>query len=220
MLLVVLLCSFRLQKATEMDHLVMKAAEGQMNVFIDRIRAGDDNLYGFTLDDDLDECTVGKPYRILTLTHDFYTQPLQDDRDYIVFNNEWRAPVKIKGVNRNLLTVKGTSGNYEVTEMGDTTLAKELQMINKGTAGEEDQYYLLSVPELPAMFFVHETSGSLVDAQFIPLSSAVAAIPAIRAQRKDVFTLDETEQMIKSALTKEPVQAQPKKTKPSTHKKK
>jgi hypothetical protein len=215
--LVALLCSFRIQTGHETDKVVMQAAEGQLPVFLAKIQPGEATLFGFSDEDDLDDCTIGKPFRLLTFSRDLYSDSLAVDKDYIVTKNEWRAPVMIKGKNRTLLTVGGNPGNYVVSAMGDTTLAKELQQKSKG-ADENDAYYLLRIPQLPADFFVHEANNSFSEAQFIPLASAISSIHALSGAHKPFYTLTEVEQMIRKALLKDSKTTTPKKTKATTKK--
>jgi hypothetical protein len=168
----------------------------------------------------MDECEIGKPYRVLVFSNDFYNGEIDENKNYIEIKNEWKVPVMIKGVNRNLLTVGGTSGNYNVASMGDTTLAKELQQRNK-YPDESDTYYLLRVPQLAADFFAHETNHSLAEAEFVPLSSAAKAIPALsQGGFKAAYSLSEVEQMVKQTLTQDPKEEKPIKSKTSTPKKK
>jgi len=74
-------------------------------------------------------------------------------------------------------------------------------MIGKGK-NENDAYYVLYVQRLNVYFFVHEADNSFTDAQFIPLASTVAAIPAFKANYKPFYTLAETEEIVKQALAK------------------
>jgi hypothetical protein len=212
--------SFRIQPDKVTDKAVMSAAEGQLPGLLSRMKPGDESIYGFTEEDDLDDCVVGKPYRILTFSSDFYSNDLADNKDYIEIKNEWRAPVIIKSNYRNVLTVGGSSGNYIVSNMGDTTLAKELQQKSMG-ADANDTYYLLRIPRLSADFFVAEANSSFGEAKFIPLATAISAIPSLRTANKPFYTLTEVEQMVKQTLAEGPKQTiVPKKTKQAPTKKK
>jgi hypothetical protein len=195
-LLIALCSSFRIMPDVETDKLVMKAAEGQLPVFLARIKQGNEAEYGFRNEDDMEQCTIGQPYRELGFSEDFYNKDLEEDKDYIVIRNEWHVPVMIQDKNRVLLTVKGTSGNYMVTSMGEVEVAKELQQRNK-FADETENYYILRIPKLGADFFVHETNNSFTEAEFIALTSARNAIPSII---KGSYTLSEVQQMAKKAL--------------------
>jgi len=219
--LLVVLCGFCPQAINRPDLQVVKAAEGQMDVFLDKIEPGQEAIYGFTNEDDKDLCDIGKPYRVLELKKEFFdSKQLAENTDYISIKNEWRAPVMIKGQYRALLTVSGYPGNYSVSSLGDPGLARELQQKATGV-NESDEYYILRIYPLLAEFFVHEGDNSFINAQFIPLESAVKAIPALSVSKKTAYTLTEVEQMVKEALTKNtkettpaPKKTAPKKTTP------
>ncbi len=194
----VLLCSFAPDALT--DKRIMDAIEEQLPKMLMNLRGGDEKQYGFREDDDIDECFPGKPCRLLVFSNEFYTtDSLEEDKNYLVIKNEWRVPLKMKGINRNMLTVTGFSGNYVIGKMGDTTVAQDLQGIGKSNK-EEDTYYLLSIPRLNAYFFVQESDNSLTEAQFKPLASTIARIPALDNPVKDTYSLTEMQAIVKKAL--------------------
>ncbi len=216
-ILLLVLSSFQISVMSLTDMHVMKAAEGQLGIYIARIPPGEATSYGFRQEDDKDLLVVEKPYRFLEFNEDFYSYDLSEDKNYILIKNEWKVPVSIKGVNRVLLTVKGNSSNYTISGMGDTMLAKELQHKNIGVSDSEE-YYLLRIPALSAAFFGHEGTNSFMDIEFIPLASAINAIASISKVRKDSYSLGEVQQMVKEELVKrakkETVKTQPKKNAP------
>ena len=182
------------------DKIVQAAAESQLPVFLSKIPAGMEASYGFRPQDDLDLCTVGKPYRMLFFSSDFYKGPIDVSRNYILIKNEWRVPVIADSMYRNLLTITGNPGNYTISGMGDTVLAKELQQ--QGAGNENDEYYILRIPPLRADFFVAESNNSFIEARFTPLLTAIIALPALSSTGKSSFTLAEVEKTIKEALEK------------------
>jgi hypothetical protein len=197
---IVVLGSFTPQVLMQPDVQVMQAAEGQMDVYLDKIQPGQQAKFGFTNEDDLDLCSIGKPYRVLEFKKDFFDcKQLDDNADYIDIKWEWRVPVILKGVHKVLLTVNGNPGNYSVSGMADPDLARELQVKCKGLS-DNDAFYILRVPPLSAVFFVHETNNSLIEAQFFPLESAIKAIPALGKTNKAFYSLAETENLVKDAV--------------------
>jgi hypothetical protein len=183
------------------DQLVMAAAESQLPVFLSKIPAGHIRWYGFKAEDDLDLLEIGKPFRVLMLTNDFYSGPLEDDKNYFIIKNEWFVPVSINGVNRTLLTMDGNPGNYLISAMGDTLLTKELQEQSAG-ANKDDDFYILRIPRLRADFFVDETNNSYSEAHFTPLLNAVLAMPSLSNTSRTSFTLNEMEKAVKEALSR------------------
>ena len=69
--LLLALSGFRQQAVTRPDLQVMKAAEGQVDVFVDKLEPGTQTAAGFAKEDDLDLCTIGKPYRVLEFKKNF-----------------------------------------------------------------------------------------------------------------------------------------------------
>ena len=199
-LLIVALCSFRISLQGDSDSQVMKIAESQLGMYLSRIEPGKEADYGFSEKDDFDLCTVGKPYRIITFNHDFYNNPIQDNGDYIVIQNQWRVPVTVSGQSRIMLDVSGNPGNLDVTAMEGAALAQELQQKSMGVS-DSDEFYLLLVPQLSSAFFVHEGNNSFADAEFTPLSSAILAIPTLNGEKK-AYSLTEIQKIIKDALGK------------------
>ena len=195
-LLLIVLSSFQVSVMSITDMHVMKAAEGQLGVFTGKIPPGEASSYGFRQEDDMELLAIEKPYRTIEFSKDFYENPIGDDKNYIVINNEWRAPVSSKGVNRVMLVVTGSSSNFRAVSMGDTLLARELQPLSRGL-NDSDEYYLLRIPALSADFFVHEANFSFADAEFIPLSSAKKEIKALSKDRKDAYSLNEVQQFVK-----------------------
>ena len=197
-------CSFFVPQDSNTERVVMKAAEGQLDAYLGKIQPGHYVEFGFKPSDDLDNCGIAKPYRLMTFTNDFYAHDLEDNKNYTDIKNEWRVPVTVKGEHRVLLTVNGSSGNYKISGMGDAELAKELE-IKSAAYNENDAYYLLRVPPLSADFFVSEHENSFSDAEFIPLESAKTAIPSLRLASKASYTLEEIQAMVKTAVKKDPV---------------
>lgn len=212
-LLVLVLSSFRLLPSRDGDVQIMKAAEGQLDIFLAKIPPGDEVAYGFADAQEMENCTIGKPFRILEFSNDFFQQPVNLDNSHIVFRNEWRVPVMSSGKSRVLLKMTGTPGNYLVTGMGNPDLARELQL-RTNAVNAEDNYYLLRIFPLLAEFFVHEGTNSLADAEFIPLASAREALPTLAAGRT-AYTLWEVQDAVKATLKKErPASEQPQPAKP------
>jgi len=183
------------------DQLVMAAAESQLPVFLSKIPASEIKWYGFKANDDLDLLEIGKPFRVLMFSNDFYSSPAEEDKNYFIIKNEWLVPVSMNGVNRTLLTMDGNPGNYLISAMGDTSLTKELQEQSAGANSEAD-FYILRIPRLRADFFVTETHNSYSEARFTPLLNAVLAMPSLSNTSRTSFTLSEMEKAVKEALSR------------------
>jgi hypothetical protein len=196
-----ILIGARPEPVNKTDSAVKAAAESQLGVFLSPLQPGDEAKYGFVAGDDLDRCTIGKPYRSIAFSTDLYDKPLADNIDYITIHNEWRVPVQIKGENRCLLTLTGAPTNLKITSMGDPELAQDLQLKSKGY-DESDNFFILRIAALPADFFVITNENSFVEAKFIPLHTAYTSISALGKATKTTYTLSETQEMVKDAVAK------------------
>lgn len=216
-ILTVICCSFFIPQDNNTDKLVMKAAEGQLEAYLGKIKPGNYAAFGFKEGDDLENCNIAKPYRLITFTNDFYKQELTDNVNYIDIKQEWLVPVTVKGEHRVLFTVNGTSGNFTVSGMGSAELAKELE-IKSAPFSDNDAYFLLRIPPLSVDFFVADHENSFDNAEFIPLESAKKAIPSLRTSSKQSFSLDEVQKMVKTATSQKPGNKAPAKKKSANKK--
>jgi hypothetical protein len=195
------ICLYSFSIIADAEQLVIKAAESQLPIQLAKIPVEQQTAYGFSLKDNLEFCTIGKPYRILEFSHEFYQKELKDNVDYLVIKNEWRAPVLANTEHRTLLSVNGISGNYIVAGLGDAAMARELQRKIDGI-DKKETFYILRIFPLLAEFFVHEGNQSFVEARFIPLNSAVAAIPGLNYDDNKEYSLTEVQYMVKDAIRK------------------
>lgn len=212
------LCSFKVPFYNEADRKVALAAQSQLPIYLSKIQRGQEKTFGFTEQDDLDDCTVGKPIRIMEFSRSFFDTTVQNNVEPLSIKNEWRVPVQLKGQSRALISISGNSGNYTATGLGSVELARELQeKVPDSTIKEEDQYYILRIYPFLAEFLVHEENKSFEEAKFIPLNSAKVGIPGLIESGHDWYTLDEVQAIVKRALYKKPEDEAPipkQKTKP------
>jgi hypothetical protein len=179
---------------------VVSAAQKGLPDYLALIPAGREALYGFPSQDDMKNCSVGKPYQLLKLSKDLYYGTYEEGKSYLVTGNEWRVPVVSNGESRTLLTVTASKGNYSVVDMGGALLSRELQQISAKADGN-DNFYILRIYPLTADIFVDAKTASFSDAAFFPLTSAIIAMPSL-ANRS--YTLNELLPIIKAALDKQP----------------
>jgi hypothetical protein len=190
------LCSFTV---SEQD-IVVKTAQQGLQHFLSLIPAGTGGNYGFAAQDELGQCTVGKPYRMLTMSADFYNNAYAPDKDYLLVNSEWRVPVILNGTYKTLLTVTEDKGSYSVVDLGGAELARELQRMSVNAGNEE--FYILRIHPLNADFFVTANSAVSSEAAYVPLSSAVMAMPSLSSGHS--YTLSEVETAIQTTLKTQP----------------
>jgi hypothetical protein len=175
---------------------VIAAARKGLPYFVGLIPNGQQTLYGFSADDNLQHCSVGKPFRIISLRQDFYDSSYSAEKNYLVPGKMWRVPVISNGTCRMLLTVAGEQGNYNAVEIGGAVLANELGQMS-ANANNNDNYYILRIHPLSCDFFVDAAGPTLDGAGFIPLASALSAMPSLNNR---TYSLDELLPLIKASL--------------------
>lgn len=194
-----ILGSFSISLPDEKEDKVIKIALDNLSISLAKIPVGQENYYGFSNREEFKTSSVGKPYRVITFTNDFYNEDKLIDKNYILIQNEWRVPVTVNGENRLLLTVSQQDTTLEVVDLGGAVLAKELQ--EKDNNVSSGSRYLLRIYPLALDFFVKVTPGSsLADATYIPLASATIAINSLNEKRISKLTLLEVFYIVKQLL--------------------
>lgn len=176
---VVILSSFN--TATTKDYVaVVSAARSGAGKLISQIPAGSESQFGFTNRDEFNHILIGQPLHVVTLNMDFFSSPtLMQGATYITESNEWRVPLEVDGKSRVLVTVNSKDGAYEASDLGGAGLAQELQTAVKAY-GENGHCYLFRVYQLHADFLVTTQDDVLAGAKYIPLTSAMMAIPSLK----------------------------------------
>ena len=179
---------------------VIKAANSGLQQYLRLIPAGSETQYGFSSRYEIQNASVGKPLQALALNTDFYNKVYVPGINYLVVRNEWRVPVVFNNEYKTLLTVTGNQNNLTVVDLGGAGLSRELQTVI-AKESKDDNYYILRIYPLSADFFVDVNSGSnsMANATYIPLSSAITAIPSL--QQKSSYTISELLPIIKTSLT-------------------
>ena len=184
----------------EIENKVIKAAQDNLASALSKIPVGKENLYGFSSRDEFKSCSVGKPYRVITLNNAFYNDAaVMAQKNYIIEQNEWRVPVIVNGENRLLLTVTGESETFNVVDLGGMQLAKELQQKSEKFNLSESRYILRIYP-LASDFLVKLTPGLLTNARYLPLTSASMGIETIKEDSRYEYSLSEVLQLVKQEL--------------------
>jgi hypothetical protein len=186
--------------SSEIENKVIKAAQDNLAASLSKIPGGKETLYGFSSRDEFKSCSIGKPYRVITLNNTFYNdEAVLAEKNYIIEQDEWRVPVVVNGEDRLLLTVTGESETFNVVDLGGMQLAKELQQKSEKFNLSESRYILRIYP-LASDFLVKSTPGLLTNARYIPLTSASMGIETIKEDSRNEYSLSEVLQLIKQEL--------------------
>lgn len=175
---------------------VIKSAQEQLASSLEKIPAGKETGFGFKNRSEFALSNIGNPYRVLAFTGDFYSDSEVKEGNCIFLQNEWRVPVTVNGENRLLLTVTNDADQYNVVDVGGAALAKELQQKNPSA----NNCCLLRVYPLSVDFLVVSNSESFSEAKYIPMSSALQAIPLLTEINQPFYTLHDVIHIIKEEL--------------------
>ncbi len=194
-----ILAGFSISLPDEKEDRVIKIAQDNLTTSLAKIPEGQEKLYGFTNREEFRTSSIGKPYRVITFSNDYYNEETLSDKNYILIQNEWRVPVTVDGKNRLLFTVSQQDTTLEVVDLGGAVLAKELQ--EKDNNVLSGSHYLLRIYPLTIDFLVEVTpGGSLANATYIPLTSAAIAINSLNEKRISKLTLPEVLYIVKQQL--------------------
>jgi len=150
---------------------VLAAAEKGYVAYLEKIPLDKELLYGFNNRDEFTKVKLGKPYQLMTLSEDFFTDPTLKQKDYVVPSGEWRIPMIIDKEYRALLTVSNVDGNWKVVGLGATSLAKEMEVFEKKHPSKNQYGRILRVYQSVSDYMLI-SSEDAEDMDVIPLHSA------------------------------------------------
>jgi|WetSurSiteA1Bulk_404760.scaffolds.fasta_scaffold72354_1 hypothetical protein len=190
------------QNEIRQEDKVIKTAKDNISGFLSKIPVGQENNYGFANREEFRICVVGKPYRVVTFTNDFYTDEKLSNKNYILIQNEWRVPITVNGENRLLFTVIQQDTIMQVVDIGGAALAKELEQNNADLTSKDS--YLLRVYPLTLDFLVKVPQGSsFTDATFIPMKSARMILNSFDNKGLTNYALKDILQIIKQQINQQ-----------------
>jgi hypothetical protein len=188
----------------QVESKVIKAASEGLATFLGNIPQGSESQFGFNDRSEIMAATIATPYRLLTLSTEFYNGRSLTSTNYKTFiteTNEWRVPVLVNGESRLLLTIVPEGKEFTAADLGGAKLAGEIGQLVQNNG--EHRYYLLKIHRLTAEFLLDAPTGNLDRAKCMPLSSAREALPAL-ADSKTVFSVPEVLQVVRKELGARP----------------
>jgi hypothetical protein len=148
------------------------AKSGYMG-YLDKIPVGQESFYGFNNRDEFAVARIGKPYKIYTLSQDFFNDAsLSESKDYLIPTYEWRIPITVNGEYRILLTVAKMNNLYQVVGIGGSGLAKELGEFENKYPSTNQEGQLLRVYQLECDFILSSSGNPLSAVNVYPMTSA------------------------------------------------
>lgn len=173
---------------------VLQVANNGYAKCLELIPAGQESKYGFNNRGEFSLAKIEKPYQTATLNKDFFSDSLiSSSKNYISFTDEWRIPVSINGEYRTLLRVVKINGKWELSGLGGSELAKELQEFEKIHPIEKEYGILFRVYQMTSDFI-------LSDEKIYPLLSAKTALND--EKKKEMYSINEALSLIKQSIKK------------------
>jgi len=111
---------------------VMAAAKAGYAHYLQKIPVGHESRYGFNHRGEFELVKIGKPYQILNITYDFFSDTTLVKSNYLFAIGEWRVPLSVNGEYRTLITISNMNGTLKVVGLGAAALAKELGVFPLG----------------------------------------------------------------------------------------
>ncbi|MFZ4399767.1 MAG: hypothetical protein ACOYO1_07015 [Bacteroidales bacterium] len=196
-----ILYSLSYSQTENVENKVIKIAENNLSVSLSKIPIGMEKYYGFSDRKEFIDASIGKPYRVISLSNEFYSNQKLSTTNYIQIKNEWRVPVIVKGANKILLTVIRQDTSFEVVDLGGAALAEELQQKSKYSFN--DELYILRIYPLAIDFFVRISVGSsFSEALYIPLNSAINGLSSLKEKNLTKLNLTDVFSITKQKLSK------------------
>jgi len=112
---------------------IKKAAENQVQSFLNLIPQGQERDYGFNSRQDFQKVTIGEPYQV------YYVEKNTENTLKFTTVNEWRVPLLVNGVSVALVTVNVVNNQSNIVDFGASVLAKKLQAFEKAFTGKNER---------------------------------------------------------------------------------
>jgi hypothetical protein len=176
---------------------VTDAAEKGFQAYLEKIPVGQESNYGFNNREEFARVKTGKPYQIIILKKEFFTDPELTGEDYLQPLNEWRVPLMVDRENRAFLTVAMANGQFKAVGLGAAGLAREVGEFEKEQPSSRHFGEILRVHKMTSDFLLLSDEDNPASSVLFPLQSARKAF-AEKGESFRSYRLKEGLQLIKS----------------------
>jgi len=155
---------------------VIRAAIDGLGPFLEAIPSQDLEHYGFASSEDLTQATLGKPFKVYTITPDKILTSGQEMKlsSLISPTGLWFFPVVCRGKVRTILTVDFVNGQWKAVAIGSSRLAKQLETVeNKWLESDGYDHQLIRIYQAQSDFVAVSKERTL---KIVPLESAAVAL--------------------------------------------
>lgn len=151
---------------------VTDAADKGYQAYLEKIPDGQESNYGFNSRDEFARVMTGKPYQIIILKKEFYTDMDLTGEDCLQPLDEWRVPLMVDGENRAFLTVARVNGQLKTVGLGAAGLARELGEFEKEHPSGQSHGKILRVYKMTSDFLLLPDEANPASSTLFPLQSA------------------------------------------------
>ncbi len=168
----IMLCSSVSFGQMDMVKEVTDAAEKGYQAYLEKIPDGQESHYGFNNQEEFARVKTGKPYQIIILKKEFFTDPELTGEDCLQPLNEWRVPLMVDHENRAFLTVARIKGSYKAVGLGAAGLAREVGEFEKTHPSKNQYGKILRVYKMTSDFVLLPDEANPASPTLFPLKSA------------------------------------------------
>lgn len=155
---------------------VTDAADKGYRAYLEKIPDGQESKYGFNSRDEFARVMTGKPYQIIILKKEFYTDMDLTGEDCLQPLDEWRVPLMVDDENRAFLTVAWVKGQFKTVGLGAAGLAKELGEFEKEHPSGQSHGKILRVHKMTSDFLLLTDEANPALSTLFPLQSAKSSL--------------------------------------------
>lgn len=155
---------------------VVQAATDGLGSFLKAIPMSDLSHYGFSPNEDLTQATLGKPFRVYTISPDkILSYETQMELSSIVSPTSlWFFPVLCRGEVRTILTVDRMGEKWQAVAIGSSGLAGQLKSVkDKWPESEGYEHKFVRIYQAMSDLVILSKEGAF---EVIPLESARIAL--------------------------------------------
>jgi hypothetical protein len=149
--------------------------------WLEKIPHGYEKQYGFENRNEFGLATIGKPIEVYTLSSLFFTDQAISDSNYFKSVGEWRVPILVNNSYRALLTAVIINTEWQIVDIGATTLARELEgFILMQSNNPSVEVKIIRIYQLKCDFIALDNpTKSSIQLLLYPMQSAFMNIPEL-----------------------------------------
>jgi hypothetical protein len=188
---------------TSIEENLRELAVMKLPAFLEKIPAGNERAYGFISRKEFSKIIIGAPYQVYTIQPDSIKDKILQTKQYLTPLDEWRIPITIDGKFRALATAAKVNGEWQLVDIGATSLAKELGEFESLSTSKKTskRKSILRLYQLQCDFLlISDKTASIEMSDIHPMRSSKPILQSYAKPIKGYFTISELLPLIKEQL--------------------